>query len=100
MISSWPDIVNGSFELLGSPFILLSIIKLHKEKMVQGVSWIHTGFFALWGVWNLFYYPHLNQWFSFIGGIAIVIANTAWLVQLIYYSRNIKENKQLIKGVI
>jgi len=82
----WPDIVNGSYELLGAPFILLSVIKLAREKRVQGVSWVHAGFFASWGCWNLFYYPHLGQWFSFVGGIAIVIVNTIWLGQLIYYS--------------
>ena len=82
----WPDIVNGTFEMCGAPFIILSIIKLAKEKRVRGISWVHAGFFALWGYWNLFYYPHLNQWVSFIGGIAIVITNTIWLIQLVYYS--------------
>lgn len=82
-----PDLINGSYELLGAPFILLSILKIHKEKSATGVSWLHAGFFASWGYWNLFYYPHLEQWFSFIGGVAIVIANTYWLGQLIYYKR-------------
>jgi len=82
-----PDIINGSFESLGSLFILLSIIKLHKDKVVKGVSWIAVGFFAAWGYWNLFYYPHLGQWISFYGGVAIVITNTIWLIQLIYYSQ-------------
>lgn len=82
-----PDIINGSFEFFGAPFIVLSILKLAKEKKVHGISWLHAGFFALWGYWNLFYYPHLNQWFSFAGGVAIVIANTIWLAQLIYYKK-------------
>ena len=86
-----PDLVNGIFELFGGFFILLSVIKLHKEKKVRGISWIHAGFFALWGYWNLFYYPHLGQMVSFIGGIGVVNMNAAWLVQLIYYSH--KENK-------
>ena len=81
----WPDIVNGSYELFAAPFILLSIIRLYKQKEAKGVSWIHVGFITSWGFWNLFYYPHLNQWCSFVGGIAIVIANTIWLSQLLYY---------------
>ena len=84
----WPDIINGLYELSGAPFIFLSVIKLHREKKVAGISWIHAGFFATWGYWNLFYYPHLNQWFSFIGGVAIVIVNTIWLGQLLFYSKN------------
>jgi hypothetical protein len=83
----WQDVVNGSYELLGAPFILLSVIQLAKEKKVHGVSWLHAGFFATWGMWNLYYYPHLEQWFSFVGGIAIVTVNTFWLGQLIYYTK-------------
>jgi len=84
---NWQDVVNGSYELLGAPFILMSVFKLWKDKKVHGISWIHAGFFATWGYWNLYYYPHLDQWFSFVGGIAIVIVNTFWLGQLLYYSK-------------
>ena len=84
---NYPDLINGCFELFGAPFILLSVIKLHKHKVVRGVSWLHAGFFAIWGMWNLYYYPYLNQWASFVGGIAIAITNTIWVCQLIYYKR-------------
>lgn len=82
-----PDLINGTFEMLGGLFILQSVVKLHRQKMVRGVSWLHAGFFSAWGYWNLFYYPHLDQWLSFAGGIGIVTANTIWLGQLIYYTR-------------
>jgi hypothetical protein len=88
---NYPDLINGTFEACGMFFILLSIIKLGREKKVRGVSWIHVGFFATWGYWNLYYYPHLNQWMSFFGGLGIVITNTWWLAQLIYYTN--KERK-------
>jgi len=81
-----PDLINGLFEFSGAYFISLSIKKLYNDKCVRGVSWIHAGFFAAWGYWNLYYYPHLNQWLSFLGGCAIVIANSIWLGQLIYYT--------------
>lgn len=83
---SFADLINGAFEASGAFFIFQSIIKLHREKIVRGVSWVHSGFFATWGYWNLFYYPHLGQWVSFVGGIGIVTTNTVWLVQLIYYT--------------
>jgi hypothetical protein len=86
-MSSLPDAINGTFELLGGVFIYLSIIKVCRDKRVAGVSWLHVGFFAAWGVWNLFYYPYLDQWLSFIGGIGIVATNTVYLALLIYYSR-------------
>lgn len=90
---AWPDMVNGTWELFGAPFILLSIIKLYKDKKVKGVSWVHAGFFAIWGYWNLFYYPHLDQWWSFFGGMATTITNTVWISQLIYYTRKGKKNE-------
>ena len=85
---STPDLVNGCFELFGIFFILPSVLKLHKEKIVRGVSWVHVGFFVIWGLWNLYYYPHLDQWFSFIGGIGVVLATSVWFMQLVYYSYN------------
>ena len=82
----WQDLVNGGFELLGAPFILMSIIKLHRDKRVRGISWIHILFFSVWGCWNLYYYPHLSQWASFIGGLFLVGMNTIWLIQIVFYS--------------
>lgn len=82
-----PDNINGIFEVLGCSFILPSVVKLHREKMVRGVSWLHALFFWSWGVWNMFYYPSLDQWWSFAGGVALFSANTVWVGQLIYYRR-------------
>lgn len=89
---AWPDIVNGSYELLGAPFILLSVLKLYRDKTIKGVSWTAVLFFTTWGYWNLFYYPYLGQWCSFAGGIAIVIVNTIWLSQIAYYLRKDRTN--------
>jgi hypothetical protein len=80
-----PDLINGLFELMGSVFIWRSIWLLNKQKQVHGVSILSVGFFAAWGFWNLFYYPHLLQWFSFAGGLSIVLANTIWVGQIGYY---------------
>jgi hypothetical protein len=85
-----PDLINGTFESCGAFFIFQSVLKLHRDKMVRGVSWLHSGFFAVWGYWNLFYYPHLEQWVSFVGGIGIVSTNTFWLCQIVYYTRQEK----------
>jgi len=89
---AWQDIVNGSYELLGAPFIILSIINLYKCKKVRGISWLHPAFFTSWSYWNLYYYPHLNQWLSFVGGLAISIATTVWLWMMVYYI--LKEKKE------
>lgn len=80
------DIVNSLFHWTAGLFVLLSVIKLWREKKVRGVSWLHCAFFASLGYWNLFYFSSLGQWWSFCGGIGIVIASTVWLVQVLYYT--------------
>jgi hypothetical protein len=75
------------FELFGSAMLWRNVLQLYRDKQVKGVHWSATFFFAAWGYWNLFYYPHLDQWWSFAGGVSIVIANTIWLGQMHYYLR-------------
>ena len=87
MIFEWQDAVNGTYELLGAPFMLLSVVRLAREKVVSGVATGSVGFFVTWGFWNLYYYPHLDQWLSFWGGVAIVAVNAFWLAQIVYYTR-------------
>lgn len=80
------DIINGLFELVAGILFIINIVKLVKDKEVKGVSWIPTLFFTLWGAWNLHYYPSLNQWFSFAGGIFIFITNLTWIILVFYYN--------------
>jgi len=82
---SWQDVVNGAFECLAGFMVLLSCRRVYKDKAVAGVSIWATAFFTLWGYWNIYYYPHLDQWLSFFGGLFIVAANTIWVALLIKY---------------
>jgi hypothetical protein len=82
---NWPDAINGTYESLGSFFVLLNIFKILRDRQVRGVSILAAVFFASWGLWNLYYYPHLGQWCSFAGGVALVLANSAWIVLMLHY---------------
>ncbi len=82
-----PDLINGSFELLGGWALWRNVAQLYRDKGHRGVTLGATAFFMTWGYWNLYYYPHLDQWWSFVGGLNIVTANTVWLVLMIYYAR-------------
>jgi hypothetical protein len=82
-----PDLINGLFELGGGIFIALHCFKLRRQKLVRGVSVLGVLLFCLWGFWNLYYYPFLGQWMSFLGGVATVAANSTWVVMMIYYIR-------------
>jgi len=91
--SMTPDLINGTFELCGSYFIWLHIRQVLKDKKVAGVSVLATGFFSAWGFWNLFYYPHLEQWISFWGGAFLATSNAIWLGLLAKYKREQERNE-------
>lgn len=79
------DLINGLFEALSGAMVLNHCRAIIKDKCVAGVSIISVAFFSAWGFWNLYYYPSLGQFWSFVGGMFIVISNMAWLLLLIKY---------------
>lgn len=83
-----PDLVNGAFEMLGGFALWNNVKRIKVDKQCRGVNWQVTLFFTSWGFWNLFYYPSLGQWASFLGGLNIVTANGFWLFYAIKYRRN------------
>jgi len=88
MIKDKFDLVNGIFESVGGVLIWFNVLKLYLDKMIRGMSWQVTGFFWTWGVFNVFYYPHLGQWLSFAGGLVICSANFIWIVLAWRYRKN------------
>lgn len=80
-----PDLINATFEALGGVFLLLNVRRILKDKLVRGADWKVMAFFTSWGIWNLFYYPALDQTFSFYAGIGIVTANAVYLYLMCYY---------------
>lgn len=83
-----PDLINGLFECVGALVLVMNVRQLLKDKILHGVHILPTVFYTGWGIWNLYYYPSLDQWFSFIGAIAIVAVNAMWVTLAIYYTRN------------
>lgn len=79
--------VNGAFEIFGGLFVLNHCRAVLRDKAVAGVSIISTAFFSTWGLWNLYYYPHLEQWASFAGGVFLVAANCLWVGLLLRYRK-------------
>lgn len=80
------DGINASFELLGAAFIAPSIWRAMRLKKVEGVHWLTPAFFWSWGLWNVFYYPHLGQTWSFLAGLLLMVANTLWLYAVLRYT--------------
>lgn len=89
-----PDMINGTFEAIGGLLILNHCRAVLKDKAVKGVSIFSTAVFTAWGFWNLFYYPHLDQWYSFTGGLVIVSANALWVYLLMKYRNSTSQGLQ------
>lgn len=84
---NWADFTNGLFEAGTGLAACHSCYRLYCDKKVAGLSHYLMWWVTLWGYWNLYYYPSLNQWLSFTGGIVIVTANTVWIGMSVYYYR-------------
>lgn len=81
-----PDILNGLFELIGALLLCLSIRRLLHDREVKGVSAVPVSFFACWGFWNLYFYPSLDQWWSFYGGLLMVAVNSTWILLMLWFA--------------
>ena len=86
--------MNGLLELVGSGFLMLNVKTAYRARAVQGVHWTPFIFFALWGGWNLYYYPHLGQWFSFAGGCLLVMANLMYVFVLLRFWKRGTDGRQ------
>lgn len=83
------DAVNGAFEAFGAVALWGNVRAIRRDRTIRGVDWRATVFFTSWGLWNLYYYPSLDQWFSFLGGVAIAGVNLVWLYYAWKYRRNL-----------
>lgn len=79
------DLVNGLLEIGGALITLLSVRQVLRDRMVRGVHWGPTIFFTGWGIWNLFYYPALDQPISTVGAAALVLVNAIYLALLLRF---------------
>ena len=84
---SAPDLINGALEAGGGLMVLDHCRATLRDKDVAGVSIPSVIFFVVWGLWNLFFYPHLGQVWSLAGAIVIVCANATWVALLIRYRK-------------
>lgn len=87
------DLINGLFELGGACLICLSVRRLWLDRELKGFSVWPLAFFTAWGFWNTFYYPSLDQWFSFAGGCAVVSVNTIYLLLIWKVHRETARNR-------
>lgn len=79
------DIINALFEMAGAFFVCFNVAAMYRDKTLKGASVLPCLFFTSWGVWNLFFYPSLDQYWSGVAAVFLTAANAVWLVQVWYY---------------
>ena len=84
-LMQWPDMINGGFEFAGALLTWMNVRRIHQDQGYAGIFAPAIILFTSWGLWNLYYYPSLGQWWSFAGGIVLASANVAWLALMLYY---------------
>jgi hypothetical protein len=84
VITDTSDLVNGLFEACGAISVLNHTRVLWRSRQAHGVSVLSILFFTAWGGWNLFFYPHLGQWLSFCGGLAIMVSEIVWFGSVVW----------------
>lgn len=94
---NWADLANGLYETLAGIFLAISCCKLYHDKRIMGWSIGTQLFFTTWAYWNIFFYAHLNQWISWVGGLFVVFFNSLWTGMAIYYTRKNKKLSKLSK---
>jgi len=82
-----PDLINAVFELSGAVLTWVSVARLYRDKKVRGVYLPATALFAIWGGWNLIYYPVLGQWASLAAGCLLCAANSSWVLLALRYRK-------------
>lgn len=75
------DIINALFEGFGAYVAWVNFIKLRRDMAVKGVYWPVWGFFSVWGLWNLAFYPAVGAWASATMGAVLCAGNIAWTIQ-------------------
>lgn len=81
------DMINAAFEFIGAWMTLRNVLQVRRDKGYAGIYLPAILFFSTWGIWNLYFYPLLGQWLSFIGASCLVAANLAWVMVMLHYGR-------------
>lgn len=85
-----PDMYNGMFEAVAGALKIIDIFSIYKDKEVKGFSLIPVCFFVCWAAFNVWFYPAIGQYWSFIGGLFLFATNGIWLAMALYYKHFMK----------
>lgn len=82
------DLANGLWEAAGSLVGLLASLQVLRDRRVEGTRWWLPLFFWSWCAWNLWYYPAIDQWWSFLGACLMFLSNGTYACLLWWFRRH------------
>lgn len=95
-----PDMVNSALQVGGTAFTFVNVSKLYRTKCPKGVSFWAISFFVTWGIWQLYFYYGLGQWFSMGASFSMLIANGIYASLVLKYElMHRKERKEFLQRV-
>ena len=84
-MTNYIDMVNSFFPFVGSIFVILNIIKMHKDKELKGSHWFSPLFFYCGQIWGAYFMYTLHKWWSLAGAIVLTFFNFVWYFTMLYY---------------
>ncbi len=79
------DRLGGILLLIGALFYCLNIVDTYNAGGTEGVSLLWAGFFVTINiVYTHIFYKSKLMW-SFVGSGVLVLVESMWLIQMIYY---------------
>jgi hypothetical protein len=89
------DMTMGLIQVAGAGFLGVSVLQLFRRKYVGGVSAVTVSFWVAWGLWDLYYWPSLGQWWAFGGAVVVTMMNMLYVGLIVLY--NYRE-RRLVHG--
>lgn len=81
------DATVGVLNFVGGLFVLLSVRRVLIDRRVAGVSVSAAAFYVFWSSAMLVLFWSVSCWWSFLGGAFVMVANAAYLILLLRFSR-------------
>lgn len=81
------DLINAGFEVAATAALLPSVLRTWRSKSAQSASPWTPLFFGCWALFNLIYYPSLDQWLSAYAALMVGSVNLFWATLLWRYSK-------------
>jgi len=80
-----PDVINFYFQIITSGFILNNCRILFYAKTSQSISIVSSVYFFLISIFSLYYYTTLEQIYSTLGAIWLMLCNFIYLLLILTF---------------